>query len=125
MPTTATLARIDRLRRAFSAVAGEHSDAERWRDASKVEALATAMKLLDACICIEESAAAIADARDNRDSRASAELVEAIRETEAASDRDVGILRRLREIALERDIFGERRSADEAAARAVETGALA
>jgi hypothetical protein len=87
MPSPAAQRRIDRLKASFAAVLADRSWAERANKPALVEAYGTALKLLDAAIAIEEG-----------------EFLHG----------DVDCVRRLREVAAARDIFGERAAPAEA-----------
>lgn len=64
MPTAVQQRRVDRLRQSYRVVFAAYEDAKRWNNAEKIAGFATALKLLDACECIEEGAPPFADAED-------------------------------------------------------------
>jgi|ERR1044072_1831230 hypothetical protein len=81
MPTPVQQKRIERLQAGFRLALAEYDRAVRWSVPDRIEAWATVVKLLDACICIEEAAPPFADASD------------------------IGVMDRLREIARDRDLL--------------------
>lgn len=87
---TAKEKRLAQLMESWRVLVGERDQALRWRDRSRLGGLATALRLIDACIAIEESALAERDDYGN-----------------IISDPDQSVSARLREIARTRNIFGD------------------
>lgn len=76
---TASQARIERLMECWRVLCSERDNATWRNDARRLAAIETAMRIVDACVSIEEGF--------------------------TTSDNDRAVLARLREIAAERDIF--------------------
>jgi len=80
--------RVARLMEAWRVLLLEWEQARRWRDRMRLQGLATALKIIDACIAIEDGAFA------ERDKFGS-----------VTNDPDVLVLARLREISAARNIL--------------------
>lgn len=88
---------IERLRECWRVISTERDNADRLNDQRRKDALSTGMKIIDACLAIEEGLFATRDDYGK-----------------VTSNPDQGVVDRLREIARERDIFAHERKAAEA-----------
>ena len=91
--------RVARLMECWRVLLLEFDQAQRWRDRSRLGGLATALKIIDACVAIEDETFAERDKFGN-----------------ITSDPDQLVLTRLREIAIVRAIFKDVDASDEPAA---------